>query len=89
MDRTKAKETSERPDYLSYLLRLWRVREGKGDVWRASLQHPGSGERVRFRTLEALFGFLRRETGAAQDAEANGEADLLCGPAPGSNQIQE
>jgi hypothetical protein len=61
--------TRERPEYLSYLLRLWRVREGGQDAWRASLQRPGSSERVSFRTLEELFAFLRRETGTARDGE--------------------
>lgn len=72
VDGTEAEKAPERPDYLSYLLRLWRVRDREGDVWRASLQHPGSGERVSFRTLEELFAFLRRETGAAQDVEKDG-----------------
>jgi hypothetical protein len=62
-----------RPDYLSYLLRLWRVREEGQDVWRASLQHAGTGKRASFRTLEELFGFLRRATGAAQDLDKSGE----------------
>jgi hypothetical protein len=64
--------TQNRPDYLSYLLRLWRVREEGQDAWRASLQHPGSGERVSFRTLEELFAFLRQETGVAREVEEDG-----------------
>lgn len=56
------------PDYLSYLLRLWRV---DGDdaaqptanqaVWRASLENPHTGERKGFASLEALFDFLREQ----------------------------
>ena len=74
----------ERPDYLSYLLRLWRVRERgppgerapgeEPEIWRASLQCPGSGERIGFRSLEELFAFLRRETGTAQGLSTTGEA---------------
>ena len=60
------------PDNVPYLLRLWRVWEGERDVWRASLQHPGSGQRVSFRTLEELCGFLWRETGTARDGKVNG-----------------
>jgi hypothetical protein len=67
----------QRPDYLSYLLRLWRVRErgppdGEPGLWRASLQIPESGERIGFRSLEELFAFLRRESGTAQDVEEAG-----------------
>ena len=61
--------TQERPDYLSYLLRLWRAREGEGDVWRASVQHAGTGERVSFRTLEELFVFLRRQTSTGSNSQ--------------------
>ena len=67
---TEAKGT--RPDYVSFMLRLWRVRERDADVWRASLQHPQTGERVDFPTLEELFAFLRQETGTARDAEEAG-----------------
>ena len=59
----------ERSDYLSYLLRMWRAREGGRDVWRASLHSPQTGERVTFRTLEELFAFLRRQTGTVRDEE--------------------
>jgi len=49
----------KRPDYLSYLLRMWR----------ASLQHVETGERVSFRSLDELFAFLRRQGGTMPDAE--------------------
>ena len=48
----------ERPDYLSYLLRMWRAREGGEDVWRASLHSPQTGEQMSFCTLEELSVFL-------------------------------
>jgi hypothetical protein len=67
------------PDYLSYLLRLWRVHEQgplDGDQvktsasdWRASLQRPGSGERLSFATLDELFAYLRRQTGTRAGTE--------------------
>lgn len=48
---------------MAYLLRLWRVRvEGK-QVWRASLETPGTGERRGFAGLKALLRFLEAETG--------------------------
>jgi hypothetical protein len=64
----------EPPDYLSYLLRLWRAHERGSPhwrlpVWRASLQSPQTGERVGFATLDDLFAFLREQTGLVPDAE--------------------
>ena len=58
-------QTSEvwRPDYISYLLRLWRVGHGREVHWRASLQRPGTAEPLWFADLEDLFEFLRAETG--------------------------
>lgn len=57
-------------DYISYLLRLWRVSgdEGsrhmaEGAEWRASLTDPHSGRRHGFASLEELFEFLRAEIG--------------------------
>jgi len=51
------------PDYLSYLVRLWRVGHGMEASWRASIQRPGTEEPIWFATLEELFAFLRAETG--------------------------
>lgn len=54
-------DTQERRDYLSYLLRLWRV--GKENaVWRASLESPHTGERIGFAGLDELFAFLQQQT---------------------------
>ncbi len=59
----------EQPDYVSYLLRLWResgdggvYRGDEKAVWRASVESSLSGERVGFANLEELFEFLRRQT---------------------------
>jgi hypothetical protein len=63
------------PDYHSYLLRLWRVNGGaasSGPVepeWRTSLEHPLSGERVGFASLDDLVEFLRRRIGALPDTD--------------------
>lgn len=55
------------PDYLTYLLRLWRMR-GEGVAgWRASLAAPGSGERHGFTSLDDLFLFLRRQTSVVSE----------------------
>ena len=58
--------TAQSPDYLSYLLRLWRAR-GEVDSWRASLESPLTGERLGFGSLDELFSFLREQTGALPD----------------------
>jgi len=56
-----------RPDYLSYLLRLWRVSDDDKPVWRASLHDPQTGQRTGFAGLEALFDYLQQQTGMALD----------------------
>ena len=53
----------EQPDYLSYLLRLWRVSKAEKACWRASLQSPQTGELQGFSDLDELFDFLRRRVG--------------------------
>jgi hypothetical protein len=57
-----------RPEYLAYLLRLWRENGNERTygvetaVWRASLQRPQTGERQGFASLDDLFAFLEKET---------------------------
>ena len=63
-ETSQVSQTSEvwRPDYMSYLLRLWRVGHGREAHWRASLQRPGTEEPLWFPDLEEMFAFLRAET---------------------------
>jgi hypothetical protein len=68
--------TQERSDYLSFLLRLWRVRNSQNSqggaeemVWRASLQDTLTDEQVSFASLEDLVAFLRRQMGSVSDAD--------------------
>ena len=63
----------QRPDYLSYLLRLWRM-EGDAAAWRGSIESPHTGERLGFGSLDELFAFLREQTGTVPGTE---EADDL------------
>ena len=49
--------------YISYLLRLWRSENSGNIVWLASLESPLTSERRGFANLEALFDFLRAQTG--------------------------
>ncbi len=59
----------ERPCYMSYLLRMWQTRDGEKQVWRASLESPGIGERRGFASLQDLFDFLDARTGSADDPD--------------------
>jgi hypothetical protein len=48
--------------YISYLLRLWMVKENDTFVWRASLETTHSGERYGFASLDAMLAFLKEQT---------------------------
>ena len=67
-------EPGERPDYLSYLLRLWRADGGDGEShcaeasWRASLESAQTGATASFADLEELLVFLREQTGRTAEA---------------------
>jgi hypothetical protein len=58
----------EQPDYVSYLLRMWRSSDEEDAVWRASLESPHTGERKGFASLENLFDFLREQTAVSSDS---------------------
>lgn len=53
--------SSQRPVYLSYLLRLWQTPDGTSQPWRVSLADPRTGERRGFADLEAALAFLRSQ----------------------------
>ncbi len=53
---------NEQPEYLAYLLRLWRVTAVGAPVWRASLEDPHSGEQRIFPDLGTLYAFLQAQT---------------------------
>lgn len=57
--------------YLSYLLRLWQTSDGKEQIWRASLESPGAGERRGFASLKDLVDFLQAQT-ESRDEETRG-----------------
>jgi hypothetical protein len=54
--------TPDAPQYLAYLLRLWRVTTQNGARWRASLENVQTRQVQGFGTLQALFDFLTYET---------------------------
>ena len=57
--------------YLSYLLRLWETSDGEKDVWRASVERPGTGARQSFADVQALFEFLQHEMETEKDAKSD------------------
>jgi hypothetical protein len=62
----------DRRRYLSYLLRLWQTDDGETQVWRASLDSPGTRERQGFASLEELFSFLEGQT-RSQSEQGSGD----------------
>ena len=60
--------SNEQPDYLSYLLRLWREDSRGPTNWRASLESAITGKRHVFPCLMELFAFLQQQTVAGCDA---------------------
>jgi hypothetical protein len=73
--RNKPGEPGEHPDYLSFLMRLWRV-PGDGHSWcsreaswRASLESAQTGATQSFADLEDLFAFLRQQTSHTPEVE--------------------
>ena len=73
--------SSERPDYLSYLLRLWQEDGKEPSDWRASLESALTGKRYVFPCLIELFAFLQRQTVAGCDANEDQRATEECSPA--------
>jgi len=61
--------------YLSYLLRLWRVRRNNYLVWRASLENSHTGEKHGFASLDLLLEFLREQIGGEDVKEINNAID--------------
>jgi hypothetical protein len=59
----------EQPEYLAYLLRMWRVQDNSGFQWRVSLERPRNGQRIAFVTLEEAFNFLFEQTGEKRPEE--------------------
>ena len=71
--KTKVIHFMQEIQYLSYLLRLWPVKDGRRIIWRASLECSQTGNRIGFSDLEALFTFLEQ---TVQDTHSDGEAEL-------------
>ena len=66
--------TSEQPDYLSYLLRLWLEDGEEPTNWRASLESALTHKRFIFPSLMELFAFLQRQALAGRDTDEDESA---------------
>ncbi|MFN2106931.1 MAG: hypothetical protein ACK2U5_17755 [Candidatus Promineifilaceae bacterium] len=55
--------------YLSYLLRMWVVKNQGGMVWRFSVENVHTAERKGFDSLESLCDFLCQETAPVPGVE--------------------
>jgi hypothetical protein len=54
---------TQKPQYYSYLLRMWVSGEKGQTEWRVQLQDARTGERLGFSSLERLFAFLEDQGG--------------------------
>ena len=60
-----------KPDYTSFLLRLWREPQfdaedrAAGGEWLVQIEHIPSGEQHYFASLEDCFAFIRAQTASA------------------------
>jgi len=52
---------NDQQPYVSYLLRIWSIKNGTEEVWRASLENPYNGKRHGFASLQELCVFLETE----------------------------
>ncbi len=66
--------TSGKQHYLSFLLRLWQVKQNGEEVWRALLEDSHTGARHGFASLEALMEFLFQQT---QSGEGERQDDQI------------
>ena len=63
--------TNRQQRYLSYMLRLWQTSDGTKQIWRASLESPGTSERWGFASLKDVFDFLQTQI-EFQDEQSHG-----------------
>lgn len=70
---------NERRRYLSYLLRMWETSDGESQIWRASLESPGSGQRRGFADLQSLMDFLADQTERQDEADLGQDAQVRRG----------
>ncbi len=61
------------PHYHHFVLLVWEERDVNGQhvTWRFSLQETQKEERIGFRNLEELTGFLERWMKSSSEADSN------------------
>ena len=57
--------------YLSFLLRLWRIKQQGCEIWRASLEDPHTGEQHGFASLDLMLAFLMEQIQQSPGDEHN------------------
>jgi len=70
-------EREKTPNYLAYLLRLWR--ENDSAPWRATLEDSRTGERIGFAGPKQLAAFLLQVTapdGSNNTGQATGNDEV-------------
>lgn len=55
--------------YKAFLIRLWLTSEAGISTWRASVEDAGTGRKIYFASLSALFTYLLDETRVVNDIE--------------------
>jgi len=63
---------SKPPDYLSYLLRVWR--DNARTSWQASLRSTATGQIHHFADVEQMWDYLLMQMTGVGDAQEAGDA---------------
>jgi hypothetical protein len=66
------------PEYLSYMLRIWRSKTDGPPEWRVSLESPHTGDRYAFPDLKSMIQFLETQLDRPLEEignEARGQAE--------------
>ena len=75
---TRVDMARRNPNYSSYMLRLWRQKEGS--PWRFSLESVATGEKQPFSDLDAMFAYLNAQIGFAPEIKGNNPMDRTGAP---------
>lgn len=70
---------ADKPEYRSFLLRLWQVNSASGMEWRASLEDAQTGIRLGFSSIRRLHEFLLDQTETHNSSETRSTNDGTSG----------
>ena len=65
-----------KPNYHSFLIRLWAPEIDAGQSWHITLESPESGEKNSFANLDELFDFFGTLVGAPSVPRRNTEGEI-------------